>query len=278
MIVIGYTAPHLSFAATLENHNRKPISSCLDLSNQLKTLISQPNIEENFVKKNEIRLPLVDSGVHTASSETFFTLHNQNNHSITLIKGPKDAKNSLIDFKKVKTIAKIQLPSSFEEIEILFFRDELLILSAVQYDQNQSPETFVLFYEIKGDKLSPVHYFKQGGKKITREVINDKLYLITETPFSKTQAEAFIKKDGNLPALFPKLSEGISLGLKPSSEKTAKCQDFSYLFTPQQMPRIRSILATDLNTLHSAKEQLFLLGNFEQFRFTKDFLYAVSNW
>lgn len=153
----------------------------------------------------------------------------------------------------------------------------MLILSANRFPKGEHPETVVLFYEIKNDKLSPIHFFRQSGKKIKRELINEKLYLITETPFSKAQAQSLIKKDGDLPSIFPKTSEGLSYGLKFSDEKQARCQDFKYLFSPQaKMPQMWSIVVSDLNNLQAAKERFYLLGNFTNFQFSKDFLYASS--
>lgn len=255
----------------------KEAKSCIYLSNQLKKLISDPDFDPTIRSFPKAEDPLIDEGQPTFSSSTFFTDYNQKKQQLTIIKGPKDAKNTLINFNKAKKIAKFQLPNDFQELEILFFKEEMLILSANRFPKWENPETIVLFYEIKNDKLSPIHFFRQSGKRIKRELINEKLYLISETPFSKEQAQNLIKKDGDLPTLFPKTSEGLSYGLKFSDEHQARCKDFKYLFSAQtKMPQMWSIIVSDLNNLQAAKERFYLLGNFTNFQFSKDFLYASS--
>lgn len=255
----------------------KEAKSCIHLSNQLKKLISNPDFDPTITSFPKVEDPLIDEGQSTFSSSTFFTDYNKKKQQLTIIKGPKDAKNTLINFNKAKKIAKFQLPNDFQELEILFFKEEMLILSANRFPKWENPETIVLFYEIKNDKLSPIHFFRQSGKKIKRELINEKLYLISETPFSKEQAQSLIKKDGDLPTLFPKTSEGLSYGLKFADEHQARCKDFKYLFSAQtKMPQMWSIIVSDLNNLQAAKERFYLLGNFTNFQFSKDFLYASS--
>lgn len=227
---IMISSPLFCQANTSSQQDRKEVKSCIDLSNQLKKLISNPHFDSTITNFPKNKNPLIDQGQPIFSSSTFFTDYDEKKQHLTIIKGPKDTKNSLIDFNKAKKIAKFQLPNDFQELEILFFKEEMLILSANHFPKGGNPETIVLFYGIKNDKLSPIHFFRQSGKKIKREIINEKLYLITETPFNKAQVESLIKKDGDLPSLFPKTSEGLSYGLKLSDEHQAKCQDFKYLF------------------------------------------------
>lgn len=274
---IMISSPLFCQANTSSQQDRKEVKSCIDLSNQLKKLISNPHFDSTITNFPKNKNPLIDQGQPIFSSSTFFTDYDEKKQHLTIIKGPKDTKNSLIDFNKAKKIAKFQLPNDFQELEILFFKEEMLILSANHFPKGGNPETIVLFYEIKNDKLSPIHFFRQSGKKIKREIINEKLYLITETPFNKAQVESLIKKDGDLPSLFPKTSEGLSYGLKLSDEHQAKCQDFKYLFWPQaRIPQMWSIIVSDLNNLEAAKERFYLLGNFTNFQFSKDFLYTSS--
>ncbi len=277
LVGIAVLSPFFCSANSASQQDWKEVKSCIDLSNQLKKLIADPHFDPTITTFPKTETRLIDDGQLSFSSSTFFTDYNEKKQLLTIIKWPKDAKNTLIDFNKAKKTAKFQLPKDFQELEVLFFKEEMLILSANRFPKGEHPETVVLFYEIKNDKLSPIHFFRQSGKKIKWELINEKLYLITETPFSKAQAQSLIKKDGDLPSIFPKTSEGLSYGLKFSDEKQARCQDFKYLFSPQaKMPQMWSIVVSDLNNLQAAKERFYLLGNFTNFQFSKDFLYASS--
>lgn len=257
---IIFFIPFFDCVEANSQYHWKEVKSCLDLSNQLKKLIADPHFDPTITTFPKTEKPLIDDGRLSFSSSTFFTDYNENKQLLTIIKGPKDATNSLIDFNKARKIAKFQLPKDFQDLELIFFKEEMLIFSAVRFSRGGSPETLVFFYEIKNDKLSPIHFFKQSGKKIKRELINDKLYLITESSFSKNQVQNLIKKDGDLPTVFPKISEGLSYGLDFSNEKQVRCQDFNYLFSPQsRIPQMWSIIVSDLNNLQAAKERIHLL-------------------
>ena len=111
----------------------KEAKSCIHLSNQLKKLISDPDFDPTIRSFPKVEDPLIDEGQPTFSSSTFFTDYNKKKQQLTIIKGPKDAKNTLINFNKAKKIAKFQLPNDFQELEILFFKEEMLILSANRF-------------------------------------------------------------------------------------------------------------------------------------------------
>lgn len=58
--------------------------------------------------------------------------------------------------------------------------------------------------------------------------------------------------------------------------KTLSCQDLEIRLSKGQLPSFWNILVLDLNNLQAPKQRASFLGNFEEFFFSKDLIYATT--
>lgn len=258
-----------------ENYTWNDTSSCIHFSQQLEALNKKPLAQEKpWIDKNQVEAPIYIENV-TSTSDTFFTDYNTTTKEITLIKGPKNPNSNLIDMSKIKKIALLKLPHSFEDVNVHFFKESVMIISATQ-NKNQKAESILLFYQISNDKISPLHSIKITGKLEKLQIQNEKLYLISSAPLSPESTKKLIQKRWDIPEIFPKISEGLAYSLPATQEDYATCRDLKIFSNPEIMPSFWTFFVVDLKNIQNAKDRLTLFGNFDDFYFSPDFLYTIS--
>lgn len=255
--------------------DRKPVKSCIDLSNQFEKLIKNGTPLPSPLYTENHQVSTIDLGTEKSESNTFLTTFDEKTHILTVIQWPKSFNSPLVDLTKVKKIARITIPQDFKALQINRYNNTL-ILSANHEGKSWKSETVVLFYEILDNKITPVHYFAQSGKRVYLWVQNEKLYLITNENTTSEQIATFIKQRQAGKNFFPTLNEGVGYGLGSTKQKAVSCQDLQTLFTPQELPQFRTMISVDLKNLKATKERHTFLGSFNQFIFSKNHLYAAT--
>ena len=260
-----------------DQKDRRVVDSCRVLSSHFKVLIQNGNLIEG-IKTPEEASYFIDDWELKASSTSYFVDYEENSKVLTLVKWPKDPQWSTVDFNSAKVIWKIKLPKDFQNVQVRFFKESTIIIFAEHYDADWKIETVALFYDLSDDKLTASYYFANTWKLVKLHVQNGKLYLVTNSELSKTMAENFIKKDWDLPSIFPKFSEGLKLGLI-TNEKTSVCKNYKYLYKPSdQMPSFWNIVVINLNNLKNTKEFLYYIGTLSQFQFAEKSMYLSIEW
>ena len=253
------------------------VESCRVLSSHLKTLIANNDLNENLPELIEEEY-FIDDWELKASSSTYFVDYQKSTNVVTVIKGPRDPQGGSVDFNASTKIGSIKLPKDFTNVQIRFFKEETMLLFAEHYDSNSRVESVILFYDLADDKLTASHYYANTWRLVKINIQNGKLYMITNAELTKNMIQRFIKKDGDLPSIFPKFSEGLKYGLI-TNEKTSVCKNYKYLYKPSdQMPSFRNIMVLNLNNLNNTKEFMYYIGTLSQFKFSEKSMYLSIKW
>lgn len=265
------------YSNATEQLNRTPVNNCLELSKNIDALLKEPSlVEYEAVAVDETQV--IDEWILDNYSSSFFLDYNEEERTITILKWPKDPKWSTVDFKLSKKIWKVKLPVVFKNIRTRIYDDKYLVIFAEHNDADKRVETIALFYDISDWKISPLSFFTHTWRLIKIHEQDWKLYVITNSPLDKNVLQNFIKKDGNLPSMFPKYTEWVKYGLDPQ-EKTSVCRSFRYLQMPSyQLPSFWSIIVVSLNNLKTPKEMVYLLWSISQFQFSEKALYMAIQW
>ena len=232
--------------------DRKPAKSCIDLSNQFEKLVKNGTPLPSPLYTESHQESIIDLGTEKSESNTFLTTFDEKTQILTVIQWPKSFNSPLVDLTKVKKIARITIPQDFKALQINRYNNTL-ILSANHEGKSWKSETVVLFYEILDNKITPVHYFVQSGKRVYLWVQNEKLYLITNENTTSEQIATFIKQRQAGKNFFPTLNEGVGYGLGSTKQKAVSCQDLQTLFTPQELPQFRTMISGVLKNLKATK-------------------------
>ena len=267
----------LASNATGQQIDWMPVSNCMSIASNLNSLIQDPSfVEIQSLPYDETTV--IDDWVLQDYSSSYFVDYNSTERMITVIMWPKDPKWSTVDFKYAKKIWRIKLPVGFSNIRTRVYDNKYLIIFAEHYDFDWRVETVGIFYDISEGKITPYYYFTHTWKLIKLHEQDWKLYVITNTPFSKSTAQNFIKKDWNLPSIFPKFTEWVKFWLQPN-EKVSVCRDYKYLMMPsKQMPSFWGIVVLQMNNLKIAKDIVYLLWTISQFEFTEKSMYTTVPW
>jgi len=275
-LALGLLFP-LSSNATGQQIDWLPVSNCMSIASNLNSLLQNPTVVETSAVPFDETTVIDDWGVQDYSS-SYFVDYNWKERLITLVMWPKDPKGSTVDFKYSKKIWKIKLPVGFDNIRTRVYDNKYLVIFAEHFDYNRRTETIGIFYEISDWKISPYYYFTHTWKIIKIHEQDGKLYVITNAPLDKSTAQSFIKKDGNLPSIFPVFSEWIKFWYEPQ-EKTSVCRDYRYLQMPSnQMPSFWSVIVLNMNNLKISKDILYLLWTVSEFEFTEKSMYTAVPW
>jgi len=275
-LALGLLFP-LSSNATGQQIDWLPVNNCLWLASNMSNLLQDPSLVESPALPFD-ESTVIDDWVLQEYSSSFFVDYNGKERLITVLMWPKEPKWSTVDFKYAKKIWKIKLPVGFTNVRTRIFDDRYLIIFTEHYDFDRRVETVALFYDISEWKITPHYYFTLTWKLIKLHEQNWKLFVITNLPVDKNTIQTFIKKDWNLPWMFPKFVEWVKYWLNPN-ETVSVCRDFRYLQMPSnQMPSFWSVLVLNLNNLRISKDILYLFGTISQFEFTEKSMYTTVPW
>ena len=206
-----------------------PVTNCLWLASNLSNLLQDPSLVETQALPID-ESTFIDDWTLQDYSSSYFVDYNWKERLITLVMWPKDPKGSTVDFKYSKKIWKIKLPVGFDNIRTRVYDNKYLVIFAEHFDYNRRTETIGIFYEISDWKISPYYYFTRTWKIIKLHEQEWKLFVIFNAPFDKATAQTFVKKDGNLPWIFPKFTEWVKYWLDPQP-KVSTCREFLKMFT-----------------------------------------------
>ena len=260
-----------------EQINRTPVVNCLSLSKDLDKILQNTGlVEYEAVPIDESKV--IDEWIIDDYSSSYFVDYNEELRSITLLLWPKDPKWSTLDFKLAKKIWIIKLQATFKNVLTRIYDNKYLIIFWEHNDLDKRTETIVLFYEFSDWKIRPVSYFTHTWKLIKVYEQAGKLYVITNSSLDKSVVQNFIKKDGNLPSMFPKYTEWVKYWVDPK-ETSSVCRNYNYLWMPSdQLPSFWSIVVTNLNNLKMAKEFVYMLWTISQIEFSEKSLYMTVSW
>ena len=264
----------ISFTFAAEQKDWRNVESCRVLSSHLKWMVWNEEVQEKnviVVKDN----PFIDDWEIKSTSRTYFYDYQLSTNSLTLIKGPKDPLWNTVNFDASKIIWTIKLPKDFRNVNVLFYKEETMIVVAEHYDSDSRWETVAMFYDLAEDKLTATNYFANTWKIIKIHIENWKLYIVTNSELTKSKAQNFIKKDWDLPTIFPKFSEGLKYWLI-TNEKYSVCKNYKYLYKPSnQMPTFWNILVFNLNNINNTKDFLYYIWTLWQFAFSEKSMYLT---
>ena len=233
---------------------------------------------EEVQEKNVIVVkdnPFIDDWEIKSTSRTYFYDYQLSTNTLTLVKGPKDPLWNTVNFDASKIIWTIKLPKDFRNVNVLFYKEETMIVVAEHYDSDSRWETVAMFYDLAEDKLTATNYFANTWKIIKIHIENWKLYIVTNSELTKSKAQNFIKKDWDLPTIFPKFSEGLKYWLI-TNEKYSVCKNYKYLYKPSnQMPTFWNILVFNLNNINNTKDFLYYIWTLWQFAFSEKSMYLT---
>ena len=255
----------------------KVVNNCLEMGNNLNNLLKNSSVIENQALPFDIE-PIIDEWTSTDSSSSYVADYNEEEKTITLIMWPKEPKWTTVDFKYSKKIGIIKIPATFKNVKTRIYDNRYLIIFADHNDVNKKTETIVIFYNISDWKLTPEFYFTHTWKLIKVHDQDWKMYVVTNTPLVKSEVQSFIKKDWNLPSMFPVYTEWQKYGLNPE-ETVSVCRNFRYLLMPSnQMPSFWSIVVLNLNNLKNSKELVYMLWTISNIEFSEKFMYMTVPW
>lgn len=253
------------------------VKSCLVLSTQLKRIVD--TVDENPVVYQENNSFVDDWELPLATSNIYFVDYNQLNNEITVIQGPQEASSNSLNFNNVKKIGRIRLSKDFKNVQTRFFNDETLMIFALHKDENNRDETIVLFYDVKDNKLVPKYYFTHTWVMKKLYFQGSKMYVIMRYDLTKETVQDFIKKDWNSKWILPVFSEWYKYWLEKTTQKTAECKNFKYLFKPSKnLPQVRGVAVFNLNNVKATKELFYLIGNISQIAFSEKNMYVTVPW
>ena len=254
-----------------------PVTNCLWLASNLSNLLQDPSLVETQALPID-ESTFIDDWTLQDYSSSYFVDYNWKERLITLLMWPKDPKWSTVDFKYAKKVGKIKLPFGFSNVRTRVYNNNYLIILAEHLDYDRRVETVGIFYDLTDAKITPYYYFAHTWKIIKLHEQEWKLFVIFNAPFDKATAQTFIKKDGNLPWIFPKFTEWVKYWLDPQP-KVSTCREYNYLQLPSnQLPSFWSIMVLNLNNLKISKDVYNLFGTVSQFAFTEKAMYITVPW